>query len=166
MSHKRPDGPEALAAPLYFLALLLTATPVMDFVSSVVPMRLADIEWRFASVGLLSGFLLTPLLGIALAMGVAHFAGHQRFQRVMAIVNLALAVLFFLLLLAFILDVLQLNSAVQEEAQEAFASASLKAALKHLSFVIALGFFGWRGFRMSRWAVLEPRRQQASVLVG
>ena len=166
MSLKRPDGPEALVAPMYFVAFLLTATPVMDFVTSVLPMRTADIEWRFASVGLLSGFLLTPLLGVGLAVAVAQFAGHERFQRVVSLVNLSLTVVFVALLVAFLLDVLQLRSAVQAEAQEAFMSAAVKAVIKHVCFVVALGFLGWRGFRMSRWTLPEARRQQASVVVG
>ncbi len=166
MSPKRPDGAEALVAPLYFLAFLLTATPVMDFVTSILPMRMSDIEWRFASVGLLSGFLLTPLLGIGLAMAVAHFADQGRLQRTMAILNLSIAVIFVALLVAFLLDILQLKSAVQAEAQEAFVSAAVKAVIKHVCFVIALGFLGWRGFRMSRWSLPEARRPQSSVLIG
>ncbi|MEP7384203.1 MAG: hypothetical protein ABI910_21180 [Gemmatimonadota bacterium] len=163
---KQPEGPEALIAPLYFLAFLLVATPVMDFATSIIPTRPSDIEWRFASVGLLSGFLLTPLLGIALAMGVARFAGHLRVQRVMALLTLTAAGLFVALLLFFLLDIFQLRSAVQAEAAEAFSSAATKAVIKHASFVVALGVMGWSGFRMSRWSRPEPRRKQSAVIVG
>jgi hypothetical protein len=143
MSHKHTEGPEALMPPLYFVALLLVATPLMDFVTSILPLRTGDIEWRFASVGLLSGFLLTPLLGVALAMAVAHIATHRRFQRVMAVLNLAIAAIFVVLLLFFLLDIFQLRSAVEPEAAEAFAGAASKAVIKtprHCS----LGMLGWR----------------------
>jgi chromate transport protein ChrA len=166
MSLKQPEGPEALIAPLYVVAFLLVATPVMDFATSIIPARPSDIEWRFASVGLLSGFLLTPLLGIALAMGVARFAGHVRTQRIMALLNLAVTVLFVALLLFFLLDIFQLRSAVQPEAAEAFASAATKAVIKHGSFIVTLGVMGWSGFRMSRWSVPEPRRKQSALIVG
>ncbi|MCC6769865.1 MAG: hypothetical protein IT360_01530 [Gemmatimonadaceae bacterium] len=166
MSHKHTEGPEALMPPLYFVALLLVATPLMDFVTSILPLRTGDIEWRFASVGLLSGFLLTPLLGVALAMAVAHIATHRRFQRVMAVLNLAIAAIFVVLLLFFLLDIFQLRSAVEPEAAEAFAGAASKAVIKHASFIVALGMLGWGGLRVSRWSVPEPRRKQAAVIVG
>ncbi|MCC6774573.1 MAG: hypothetical protein IT360_25580 [Gemmatimonadaceae bacterium] len=166
MSQKHVGGPEALIGPLYFVAFLLVATPVMDFVTSIIPLRVGDIEWRFASVGLLSGFLLTPLLGIALSIGVAHVAMHRRFQRVMAVLNLAISAVFVALLLFFLLDIFQLRSAVEPEAAEAFASAASKAVIKHASFIVALGMLGWGGLRVSRWSVPEPRRKQAAVIVG
>jgi len=167
MSSKRPDGAEALIAPLYLLAFLLVATPLMDFVTSIVPLRPGDIEWRFASVGLLSGFLLTPLLGVALAIGAAHLGGHLRFQRVLAIVNLVVAASCIGLLVFFVLDIFQLKVAVQPEAAEAFKSAALKAVIKHVSFFLTLGFLGWRGIRISRWGTpAEARRPQAAVIVG
>jgi len=166
MTSRRPEGAEALVAPLYFVAFLLVATPTMDFVTSILPLRPDDIEWRFASVGLLSGFLLTPLLGVCLAMGVAHMASHFRFQRLIAIGNLFHSVGFGVLLLFFLLDVFQLKGAVQPEAQDAFNSAAHKALIKHAAFVVAMGWLGWKGLRISRWTAPEPRRQAASVVIG
>lgn len=167
MSHSRPGGAEALIAPLYLLAFLLVATPLMDFVTSILPLRVGDIEWRFASVGLLSGFLLTPLLGIALAVGVAHLGGHLRFQRLLAILNIVVAVVCVALQVFFVLDIFQLRAAVQAEAADAFQSAALKAVIKHVSFFLTLGYLGWRGLRISRWGrPAEARRQQAAVVVG
>lgn len=166
MRPKRPDGPEALIAPLYLVAFLLVATPVMDFATSIVPIRIGDIEWRFASVGLLSGFLLTPLLGLALAVGVAHVGGHLRFQRILAILNLLVTVAFVALLVLFLLDVVQLQGSVQAQSKAAFATAALKALIKHASFAIALGFLGWRGIRVSRWSAPEGRRGPAAIIVG
>lgn len=166
MSSRHPDGPEALVGPLYFVALLLVATPTMDFVTSVLPFRLGSIEWRFASVGLLSGFLLTPLLGMVLAMGVAQMASHLRFQRVVAVVGLTVTVLFAALFVLFVLDIFQLQSVVQEEARDAFSSAAQKAAIKHLCFLVALGWLSYGAIRVSRWSVPEPKRRPAAVVIG
>jgi hypothetical protein len=166
MTTRHPAGGDALIAPLYFLAALLLVTPVIDFFTSILPFRFSELQWRFASVGLLSGFLLTPLLGTALLMGVAHYARHMRTQRLFAIVNLAITVLFVLLLLAFLLDVLQLRNAVQPEAQSAFAAAASKAALKHLTFIVALGWLSWTGFRMSRWPSPSAERASTAILLG
>lgn len=166
MTSNRPEGGDALVAPLYFLAFLLAATPVLDFLTSILPFRTGDLQWRFASVGLLSGFLLTPLLGVALAMAVAHFARHLRVQRLMAIVSLSISVLFVLLMLAFLLDILQLRNSVQPEARAAFAAASTKAVVKHLSFVVALGWLSWTGFKLSSWSAPARERPPAAIVVG
>lgn len=166
MSSKYPDGPEALIAPFYFVAFLLMVTPTMDFVTSILPLRWDSIEWRFATVGLLSGFLLTPLLGVVIAMAVAHLAGHLRFQRIMAIVNATLTASFIALFVLFMLDVFQLKSIVQAEALEAFNSAATKAAVKHVAFILALGWLSYGGFRVSRWTVREVRRKPAAVIIG
>ncbi|MCC6927701.1 MAG: hypothetical protein IT359_01810 [Gemmatimonadaceae bacterium] len=158
---------DALIVPAYLIAFLLVATPAMDFVTSILPLRLGDIEWRFASVGLLSGFLLTPLLGVLLAMGVAAYAEHVLLQRILAIVNLVLGACFAVLVAFFVLDILQLRSVVQAEAKAAFESAASKAIVKHLSFVVASLVLGWRGLRASRENIMAtPQRPRASVVIG
>ena len=81
MTSRSFENAESLVAPLYFIAALLIATPLMDFATSVVPLRPGSLEWRFASVGLLSGFLLTPLLGLVIALAVAAYADDVRGRR-------------------------------------------------------------------------------------
>jgi hypothetical protein len=152
------DSLELLLAPLYFIAVLLIATPMMDFATSVLPLRLESIEWRFATVGLLSGFLLTPLLGILIAIALAAYADHLRFLRVLSIVNGVGAVLFVALLIFFALDVIQLRSVVQEQAKAQFQAAAVKAVVKHATFILALGWLSVRGYRASRWSVPSSRR--------
>ena len=160
------ENADALIAPAYLVAFLLVATPAMDFVTSIVPMRLGDIEWRFASVGLLSGFLLTPLLGIMAAMWVAAIAGHGTLQRAIAIANMVVGGLFALLLVFFLLDVLQLRGVVQPEAKSAFESAASKAVVKHATFVFTMLYLGWRGLRVAKATVKEAPRARASVVIG
>lgn len=166
MNPTRPAGAEALVAPLYLVAFLLVATPAMDFATSIVPIRAGSMEWRFASVGLLSGFLLTPLLGMALAMGVAQFAGHPRVLRTLAILNLLVGITLLVVLVFFLLDVVQLQGGVQEEAKPAFATAALKALVKHATFIAALAFLAWRGIGMSRRPSRDAKRTTASIIVG
>ena len=166
MTSRRFDGAEALEAPLYFVALLLIATPAIDFLTSVLPLRPSNIEWRFATVGLLSGFVLTPLLGIVLAMLVALSAGHSRFQRVVAVMNAVLAVAFTITLVFFLLDIVQLRSAVQAEAKAAFQGAATKAVIKHLTFIVAVSWLARRGFLASSWSAPQAKRQAAAVVIG
>ena len=164
MTSRPFENAEALVAPMYFIAALLIATPVMDFATSVLPLRLGSLEWRFASVGLLSGFLLTPLLGLVIALAVAAYADHMGFVRVLSILSGAVAVIFIIVLVLFLLDIVQLRSAVQDQARAAFKSAAMKAVIKHVCFIAALGWLAIRGFRASQWGL--PVRRKASVIVG
>lgn len=166
MANRRFEGMDALIGPLYFVSLLLILTPVMDFTSSVLPARAGNIEWRFASVGLLSGFLLTPVLGIVLSIVIAAWAGHLRFQRVIAIVNLAAVLLLAGLMVMFLLDIFQLRNAVQAEAKASFEGAALKAVLKYLAVMIGLGWLGWRGLGASSWSVPSEKRAAGAVVIG
>jgi len=162
MSSRHFDSLELLLAPLYFIAALLIATPVMDFATSILPLRGSSIEWRFATVGLLSGFLLTPLLGIVIAIALAAYADQLRFLRILSILNGVVAILFSIRLILFALDVIQLRSVVQEQAKGAFQAAAAKAVVKHATFILALGWLSVRGFRASRWAL--PARMRVSAI--
>lgn len=166
MSTRRTEAIETLASPLYFIAVLLIATPVIDFATGVFPLRLDNIEWRFATVGLLSGFLLTPVLGIILAILVAALSGHDLVQRVIGFANIAIAVLFVALVVAFLLDIVQLRGVVQPESKGAFLSAAWKAVAKHTCFIVALAWLGVRGLRLAKSAAPAPARRQAAVVIG
>jgi chromate transport protein ChrA len=157
MAANRSYEGDVLIGPLYFLALLLVITPTIDFVTGVQPLAFDNLQWRFGAVGLLAGFLLTPLFGIILAIGVAHYADHWVMQRVIAVVNLVIAGVFLALLVLFVLDTLQLKNLVQEENAAQFTAAAWKALLKHSLFVIVVAWFGIAGFR-----IRKPARAQTS----
>jgi hypothetical protein len=151
MNSRYADPEAALSAPFYAFALLLVATPLMDFASSIFPIQLRSPQWRFASAGLLSGFLLTPMLGIAIAMTVSAIRGHGRVQRFIAALNLLLAVALLILLIGFVLDVLQLNGMVPADGLRAFHLAAAKAVFKYVTSVLLLGLFALRGWNLASW---------------
>ena len=67
----RLDPEEALARPLYVVAFALVLIPTLDFVFSIPPAEFSSVQWRFAAVGLLSGFAVMPMMGLALACVIA-----------------------------------------------------------------------------------------------
>lgn len=148
-----------LAAPAYVVALLLVLTPLADFLSGVWPWRPAAVDWRFASIGLLSGFLLTPLLGTLIAVLIASVRGDGRVLRGIGVFALIMGVMCTTVLLAFILDALQLNSRIPQEQRRAFLDASVKAFLKHATASAAFYLLGIRALRLGSWKV--PRRMMA-----
>lgn len=161
------DRLAGLAAPAYCVAALLVITPLGDFLSGVWPWRLGAVDWRFASSGLLSGFLLTPLLGTLIAIAVAALRGSEKLLRILGIATLSLSAFCLLVLLLFILDALQVSGAVPAEQKRAFFDASIKAFLKYVMACGASYWLGMRAFRMGRLRT-APRtaEQRGTIVIG
>lgn len=148
MSKPRLEPDEALAGPLYLVAGLLFFMPLLDFAMSIGPAQFASVQWRFASVGLLSGYTLMPLLGLAMALGLAGLLRQRVAQRVLIVFCLTLAVVIVLISVVFLLDVVQLRATVPADGRPAFQSASMRALAKHLLGGFAFWYLGWRARRM------------------
>jgi hypothetical protein len=144
----RLDPEEALAGPLYVVAALLIVIPLVDFVLSVPPAELSNVQWRFAAVGLLSGYTLTPIMGLAMAFVVSAFVKHHALQRWLVVGCLAFGTILTALSAGFLLDMLQLRFSVPNDGRAAFRSASTRAIVKLGLSVIALMYLGWRARRM------------------
>ncbi len=143
------DPLRSLAWPTYLVALLLVATPALDFVSNVWPLRFGNAEWRYGSAGLLAGFLLTPLFGIMFALGAAVILRHRLVVKTLSIINIVSAVCLVILVVFFALDVLQVRANVQVEARGMFQVGAAKATLKHLTMACALTWLGFVGIKVS-----------------
>ena len=144
------DVQRRLAPALYFLAFLLVVTPVADFGLTVAPYRFGNVTWRFAAFGLFSGFLLTPLLGIALAVGTAAVNGHRGAMRVFGICSIVMSVVLVVALMGFALDSLQVRRSVPEGGRLAFQVAALKALVKHVTALAAGIWLGIASLRAAR----------------
>jgi hypothetical protein len=155
----------ALAGPAYCVAALLVVTPLGDFVSGVWPWRISALDWRFASSGLLSGFLLTPLLGALVAIAVAASRGSERTLRVLGIATLAAGGVCLVVFLAFVLDAVQLNASIPEQQRRAFMDASIKAMVKYLMACAACYWLGVTAYRLGRWKVPQKVASQRSTIV-
>jgi hypothetical protein len=155
---------EAIAAPLYAFAALLVAIPALDFVQSVGMPQLGNLQWRFATVGLLSSVLLTPLLGVVIAMSVASLRGHVVAMRLLALASAIAAGALVVLVAGFLLDVFQLRSGVPEAGRAGFRTASMKAVTKHLAVALILGFLAARAWRVSAWRAPAPERAPVPIV--
>ncbi|HEX7122904.1 MAG TPA: hypothetical protein VF178_11080 [Gemmatimonadaceae bacterium] len=152
----KPVAAAALAGPVYAMAAILVTISILDFLQSVSGFQPGSIQWRFATVGLLSSYLVMPMLGSLITIVVAAVNEHRAVQRIMGIVNVVAAVALLVLLMGFALDVLQLRNSVPSENVDAFTAASLRAGAKHGLAVIGLAYLGWRAMR----GVAEPATQR------
>lgn len=149
MLQRVEDALDRLAGPVYFVGALFIATPIFDFVMNVWPPAPGTAEWRYGAIGLFSGFTLSPLLGSALIAWVALVRGDRRTQTLMAVLNLATAVILLPLCIDFILDVVQLRSHIADrpDARWSYYGGAAKSLIKYLTIMAALAWLGWTGWR-------------------
>ena len=144
----RLDPEEALAGPLYVVAALLVVIPLVDFVLSVPSAELSNVQWRFAAVGLLSGYTVTPILGLAMAFVIAAVLKQYGVQRLLVAASFSFGAILMALSAGFLLDMLQLRNSVPLDGRAAFQSAWIRAIIKLVLSTIALLYMGWRARRM------------------
>lgn len=119
-----------LLAAGYGLAASLVLVPLSDTIVQVLPIHLGTAQWRFGAVGVASNGLVIPLLGLALACGIAFFAGHRRTLRVLSVLAGVGVLLLIFMSGTFVLDVLQVRRQMRLEAQTNVEAASAHALLK------------------------------------
>lgn len=156
MVRQNSPGANEYAGPAYLVALLLMAYSAIDYVGAVWPFMPSDVNWRYGSAGMLTGFALTPLLGMLVILVVATTTGQQRVLRLAATVSLCLAAAFLLILLGFGLDALQVRRDAPTEARRLFDQGVAKAVFKHAGVIAAWGWLGFRGSRVAARLKLAP----------
>ena len=149
-----------LTAPAYFVAALLVILPVLDFLTNVWPLQPGQAVWRYGSAGLLSGFVLTPLLGVLVALALAAASEHARALGVLAVLSIVVAVGFVLVAGVFVLDALQVRASVPPQRRPQFEIGIWRAVVKYLVVSIALVWLGIGARRAARHA--RHRRREAS----
>ena len=133
---------------MYVVAIALIVLPILDFIFSVPPAEFSQVQWRFAAFGLLSGVVLMPLIGLALAVVVAGFLRQFHVVRILVVLCLTIAVFLIAVSLGFVLDALQLRGTVPQDGQAAFNSAWIRALSKLAVTALILVYLGWRARRM------------------
>jgi hypothetical protein len=131
----------------YLIALLLVLMPVWDVLARNWPIQPGNERWRFSTLGPAFNAMVTPLLGLFLAMVLAAVLGQARTLKVLAAVTLAGAAGMMAAVLLFVLDYLQLRASVTAEAIALWDAASRKAILAGLlgiGVMVVLGISGWR----------------------
>lgn len=147
LARLRPVAPAAA-----FVGLLLFVVSGVDYIMTVWPLQPGSTPWRYGAVGLLGGFLLSPLLGLAMIQVHAALSGQRLMQRVVLVVALAGAVGLTLGVVSFMLDVIQLRGGVAEAERWAFDVGASKAGFKLVTGALALG-----------WIALAARQSLAQI---
>jgi hypothetical protein len=142
-----------LALPAYLIATLVVVIPFAEGVITVLPLRPGAVAWRFGAAGVLSSSLLTPLLGLLLLAVIALLLDHRIVLRAVAVVSALSCLLLIGSATLFVLDAVQLRTAVVAEAKETYDAASVQALLKQcavLAGAAALAVAAWRASKPKR----------------
>lgn len=149
-SDSRRSPLQRLAAPLYLACLLLVVLPIVDLVTNVWPLRPWEVGWRYGAVGLGSGFLLTPFLGIIAGLALARSLLQRR---MLLFVSWAAGITALLLVgaaMLFALDALQVAEQIPEQGWSAFQVGAVRAVVKLILVAGALGWLSVAGLRGGR----------------
>ena len=131
-----------ISGALYLTAALLVLIPMVDFVTSIVPYLPGSSKWRFASSALFAGFLLTPLLGAALAMIVAGLMNHRYVLRWIGIISFLVAILLVGACALLALDIIELRASAESEVRNAIVLSGVRAIFKNLVMSASLVYIG------------------------
>jgi hypothetical protein len=145
-----------ISSALYLISVLLVLLPIIDFLTSIVPYLPGSTKWRFASSSLFAGFLLTPLLGVALAMLVAGVMHHRFVLRWIGMLSFLMALVLLAICALLALDVVELRAMAESDVRMAIVLSGSRAILKYIIMAASLAFVGLRCRSAS--SSMEPPR--------
>ncbi|MDZ4673607.1 MAG: hypothetical protein SGI84_04070 [Gemmatimonadota bacterium] len=151
-----------IAPGAYFVAALLFLITTVDYLGNAWPFLPGDISWRYGVVGMVSTYLLSPLLGCLIASATAAWLPQPRVSRVLGVVCWVVAGVLLTALGGFVLDSLQVRSAAAPDARWVTTTSFLLASAKIFLSVLALLTLGVGNLRAASAAAGESRSRKSN----
>lgn len=142
-----------IAPAAYCIAALLLLLPMADYIGNIWPFRLGAVDWRYGVVGMVSTYLLSPLLGCLIASVIAAWMPQPKVSRTLGVLSWLGAILLLLALGGFMLDSLQVRSAAPADARWVTTTSFLLASAKILAAAVTLIVLGVGNLRAGSSAV-------------
>jgi len=124
--------------------------PAFDLLTTIWPLQLDTLMWRFGTLGMVPNFLLTMLLAAVLASAAAAELRHARTLRALSVLYILVAVALLAALVLFALDVLQFRAQVTETVIPNYQRTATAAGVKYLLGVATFVWLGLAGLRTVR----------------
>lgn len=151
---------------MYALAVILAWFPLLDLFTATWPFRFADLPWRYAALGVAANYLYLSLVGIALAMGVAHWREHGFVMSVAGWLCLLVAVVLVPVMFLFALDVLAIiDLRAAELARDTMLAGAIQEA-KYAGTLLVMALLGWGARETRRRSARAGDRATAPVSPG
>jgi hypothetical protein len=154
---------------VYPVAALLVLVPTIEVTAGAWPFQPDELSWRFGVGGIVLKTLVTPLLGIMLAMVAGVALEHRRAVRALAVLCLVVALGTVLVTAMFTLDFLQLRAIVEPRMKGGMTVASgtaLMMAALIAPAAAALGVGGWKATRRAGAARARRSSRADGMLVS
>ncbi len=161
--------PQALIPALVALLVVVTLSPFADVILPRTPLQLGEVQVRFQLFGLLLAAAPQVVTVLVLTATTALLGGYRFGLRVSAVIAVATAVLYVVLVPLFALDFLTVRRQVNQGALHGFDMAAMKTGAT--AFLLALLLL-WMAVLAFRAAVNEeaaggkPRTKGQGLVVG
>ncbi len=153
--------------PAYAVATFLIAVPVATVVTSAWPLQFGDFRWRFQTEQLLSTVTVAMMIGFTLAPIVALGLRRRLTLRVLAGIDVAVAVILLGAAADVMLNGLQLRQQIAVNALAGFEFAVVRECTVFLIAALLLFWLAWRSMGAARQLAEEvPGETAPHVLVS
>jgi hypothetical protein len=142
LKHSHTQVARLVALGAYVFGLTLILGPVINLITTVLPVRVGDVTWRYGSLGMAAGYLNTPLLGLGLAIAVAIWQEDLAVLRALGIVATVAAVLLLPVMAMWTLDVLQMRELSEPEVRAGVLIGGVIQGAKYFGACAVLGLVG------------------------
>lgn len=160
------SGQRTLLSAAYSIALLLALSSLIDLGTRLWPLQFASEDWRFGAMGILFNSLVTPLLGLGLAIAAAYLGNHRSILAVCSGIALVAAGVMALALVAFVFASLSVGAKADVQLKSTVSVATWKTVILALAIIPAAALLGLGGMRALRGMVDSRFDPQSGLVVG
>ena len=145
---------EGMKGALYCLAVLLIGIPLVDWGRGIFPSAIGNSTWRFAVTQILANYLVTPAVGLTVAVVTAKSMEDWGVLRGLRGLLRVASVLFGVLVVLFPFDALQARRVMQPPARAVF-NTGMATGFIHLIMMLVFALLLTRA--TSRMLRHEPK---------
>lgn len=153
---------------VYPVAALLVLVPTIEVTAGAWPFQPSELSWRFGVGGIALKTVVTPLLGVLLAMVAGALLEQRRVVRSLSVLCFVAALGTAMVAVFFALDFLQLRGMVDPRMRQGMTVASGTALLMAglvAPAALALGMGGWKATRRAGTARVRKKSRADGLLV-
>ena len=158
---------------LYASAFLLIAVPLLQAVSTIWPLQLGNIQWRFGAANAMSSVLLLPFLGLVLLLVMSRMIVSRSLSLTVGVISAVFALSLIASSVLFVLDGLQLKAIVNSAQMGPFQSVFARVGIVTVVFAIVFSLLAVAGLKgpkgiasMSRKGTIKETEEGAGLIVG
>jgi hypothetical protein len=145
------------------VAFMLIVLPIVDVLAGVIPYHLGTLSWRVATIGLLSGAALLPMLGFFIAFTAAHALERRTLYRFLSVLSASYGMVLLVAAVVFLFDAVQLRPQISAETKQAYDIAGVKSLITQLLQAVVFFAMTLTSFRLGRSVARRESEQRRAL---